>query len=175
MIAKRGDPGIEDVTLRPGEFHFGGGATRVHTLLGSCVAITLWHPEKHIGGMCHYLLPQRGSCQRLTRGHYADEAMDLFLQEIRSACTRPGEYQVKLFGGGNMFERSCKADASINVSRKNIEAGINLLQQHGFTVVAQDVGGNRYRRIYLELWSGDVWVHRGAADNTQGPMDLCPR
>lgn len=45
------------VTLQPGEFHFGGANTRIQTLLGSCVAITLWHPIRRIGGMCHYMLP----------------------------------------------------------------------------------------------------------------------
>ncbi len=38
------------VTLKAGEFHFGGGPTRISTLLGSCVSITLWHPRKRIGG-----------------------------------------------------------------------------------------------------------------------------
>ena len=50
-----------NVYLPAGKFHFGGGNVRVHTLLGSCVAITVWHPLKRVGGICHYLLPTRGS------------------------------------------------------------------------------------------------------------------
>ena len=50
-------PNKNDVFLLPGEFHFGDQDDRIITLLGSCVAITLWHPEKRIGGMCHYMLP----------------------------------------------------------------------------------------------------------------------
>ena len=30
---------IETVLLRPGDFHFGGGNTRISTLLGSCVSL----------------------------------------------------------------------------------------------------------------------------------------
>ncbi len=48
---------VETVVLRPGDFHFGGGHTRISTLLGSCVSITLWHPRRLIGGMCHYMMP----------------------------------------------------------------------------------------------------------------------
>jgi hypothetical protein len=46
-----------DIFLQPGEFYFGDHETRIRTLLGSCVAITMWHPRLRIGGMCHYLLP----------------------------------------------------------------------------------------------------------------------
>ena len=49
-----------DVFLQPGDFYFGEAGTRIRTLLGSCVAITLWHPILHIGGMCHIMLPERG-------------------------------------------------------------------------------------------------------------------
>lgn len=161
MMAEREPAPVIDVTLRPGEFYFGGGRTRIHTLLGSCVAITLWHPVKHIGGMCHYLLATRGINQRLSEGHYADEAVQLFLHEIRRAHTRPRDYEVKLFGGGNMFEALGGRSGLVNVSQSNIQSGAMLLRQHGFHIKATDVGGSGHRKIYLELWNGDVWVQRG--------------
>ena len=52
---------VTEVFLQPGEFHFGHARTRIKTILGSCVAITMWHPILRIGGMCHYLLPARDS------------------------------------------------------------------------------------------------------------------
>jgi len=143
---------VADVTLAPGEFYFGGGSTRIHTLLGSCVAITLWHPVKHIGGMCHYLLPSRGLNQRSTEGHYADEAVQLFLTEIRKVYTRPEDYEVKLFGGGNMFESLGHKSGPSSVSQNNIISGKNLLKEHGFaSIKANDVGGMVHLEIFLEL------------------------
>ena len=152
--------GAIDIVLKPGEFHFGGGHTRIHTLLGSCVAITLWHPLKRIGGMCHYLLPTRGLNQKLSQGHYADEAVQLFLDEICRARTKPRDYEVKLFGGGNMFAALRGRSPALNVPHSNIEHGARLLRQHGFHIKATDVGGSGHRKIYLELWNGDVWVQR---------------
>lgn len=166
MNALPTQPHPTEVNLAPGEFFFGGGFTRVHTLLGSCVAITLWHPRKHIGGMCHYLLPSRGLNQQQPQGHYADEAVQLFLQAIHKASTRPGEYQVKVFGGSNMFTRLGQGRSVLNISNSNVERGCLLLRQHGFNVVAKDVGGERHRKIYLELWNGDVWVRRGVPGST---------
>ena len=153
-----------DVNLAPGEFYFGEGYTRIHTLLGSCVAITMWHPLKHIGGMCHYLLPSRGLNQKSIQGCYADEAIDLFLLAIKEAHTRPHEYEVKLFGGGNMFDSLRHKVGSVNVSRDNIISGHNLVKKNGFSSIkATDVGGTQHRKIYLELWNGDVWVQRGSS------------
>ena len=52
------------------------------TLLGSCVSISLWHPRRKIGGMCHYMLPSRGGCEASAPdGRYADEVIALMLQE----------------------------------------------------------------------------------------------
>ena len=50
-----------EIYLMTGEFHFGGKDTRIHTVLGSCVSITVWHPRLHIGGMSHSMRPCRGN------------------------------------------------------------------------------------------------------------------
>lgn len=148
---------VLDVYLKPGEFRFGDARLRLHTVLGSCVAITLWHPERHIGGMCHYVLPERrhGKTEHLD-GHYADDAMALFLREIRGHRTRPDEYELKLFGGGSMFDHE-PADA-LDVALRNVEYSRKLAARHGFQVVAEHLGGIGHRNIIFEIGSGDVWV-----------------
>jgi len=153
---------ILEIFLQPGEFYFGENGTRIRTLLGSCVAVTLWHPNKRIGGMCHYMLPTRprGDAGSALDGRYADEALQMFLRELRATKTRPGEYQVKLFGGGNMFAGVAGAKRHLNISDRNVEFGCELIQKHGFSLAAQDLGGKGHRNVMLELWSGDVWVRR---------------
>jgi chemotaxis protein CheD len=95
-----------EIFLQPGDFYFGDVNTRIRTILGSCVSITIWHPTRMIGGMCHYLLPSRPKkSDSALDGHYADEAMKMFLQEVKAARTHPAEYRVKVFGGGNMFQK----------------------------------------------------------------------
>ncbi|MDO8775427.1 MAG: chemotaxis protein CheD, partial [Burkholderiaceae bacterium] len=79
-----------DIFLQPGEVYFGGRDTRIRTLLGSCVAITMWHPGMLAGGMCHYMLPGAPTGRRgALDGRYADEAMELMLCEICNAYTSP--------------------------------------------------------------------------------------
>ena len=50
---------VNEIYLQPGEYFWGGQNNRVKTLLGSCVAICIWHPKLKIGGMSHCLLPSR--------------------------------------------------------------------------------------------------------------------
>ncbi|WP_018150988.1 hypothetical protein [Leeia oryzae] len=103
-------PNAFDVFLQPGDYYFGDRNTRIRTILGSCVSIVMWHPKWHVGGMCHFMLPQRrkktDARELVLDGRYADEAMTLLLQSIASYGSDPGDYEVKLFGGGSMFPSS---------------------------------------------------------------------
>ena len=149
-----------EIFLQPGDLYFGEGKTRIRTLLGSCVAITLWHPQRQIGGMCHYMLPQRPRPKPGDEmdGRYAEDAMQMFMRELRRSKSKPSDYQVKLFGGGSMFAQPSHARAGMNISQKNVEFGRALMTQYGFKTHGEDLGGNGHRNVILDLWSGDVWV-----------------
>jgi len=156
---------ILEIFLQPGEFYFGEGKTRVRTLLGSCVAITLWHPRLHLGGMSHYVLPNRRHRKKHEPldGRYADEVMEMFMRELRRSHTRPGEYEVKIFGGGRMFQhegKDGKAGGHLNIPERNVQIGRELVTRYGFRFTAEDLGGNGHRNVMLDLWSGDVWVKK---------------
>ena len=74
------------VFLYPGDYHFDRKGSCLRTLLGSCVAITLWHPRLRIGGMCHFLLPGRLRTPSMPfDGKYADEALALLAEEMAAA------------------------------------------------------------------------------------------
>lgn len=144
--------------LNPGEFYFGGSGERIKTLLGSCVAITLWNARKRVGGMCHFLLPdnpQRKST--IPDGRYADQSLELFLSALNRTATRPEDYEVKLFGGGNMFPTIKKAH-SHDVGRRNIEAARRLLKEHRFRIHSEHVGQAGHRTVILDLHTGHTWV-----------------
>ncbi|MBS1161627.1 MAG: putative chemotaxis protein [Proteobacteria bacterium] len=154
------DP-LAEVFLNPGDFFFGGGHTRISTLLGSCVSITLWHPQRRIGGMCHYMLAERRvkvghSPPAVLDGRYADDALALFWQSVAAAGTRPRDYQAKLFGGGCMFNNGL--GGTMEIGARNIERGRELLAANKVALIAQHVGGNGRRKLFFDLRSGHVWL-----------------
>lgn len=152
---------VVEIFLQPGDLYFGDRDTRIRTVLGSCVSLTFWHPALLVGGMCHYMLPnrsqeQRGIGKQTLDGRYADEAIEMLIKEIDSVGVPHREYQVKLFGGGNMFpEHSSPVN---NVGIRNVDTARNLVTRHGFNCVAEHLGGDGHRNVIFDIWSGHVWV-----------------
>jgi chemotaxis protein CheD len=147
-----------DIFLQPGEWYFGDRNTRIRTLLGSCVAITLWHPSLQLGGMCHFLLPTRsGPAMLEADGRYGDEAMTLLVDAAIARGTRPQEYEAKVFGGGDMFGSRLSIGA-LDIGGRNIDAAKRLLERHGVVSKASSVGNRGYRNVFLDVATGHVWV-----------------
>ena len=133
---------------------------RLRTLLGSCVALTLWHRTQRVGGMCHYMLPERSrSCDDALDGRFADEALAMMVAEMPMYATRPAEYDVHLFGGADTFPES--AGIKFNIGQRNIETGWNLIERYGFNLQSVDVGDCVPRTVTLDLGNGKVHVSRG--------------
>jgi len=147
-----------EIYLLPGEIHFADANTRIHTVLGSCISISLWHPLQRSGGMCHFMLPSRGKAgYGALDGRYADEAVQLLLRGIERIDALPAAYQVKLFGGGNMFQAE-RPEKALDIATENIAAARRLLDKAGFRIQAEDVGGRGHRRVIFDLSDGNVWV-----------------
>jgi len=154
--------GVISRFLKPGEFYFCGENCQIHTILGSCIAITLWHPILHIGGMCHFVLPRHVSPDSIMgdsselNGRYSDAAMFLFEREVIKHGTVLREYQAKIFGGSNMLSVSTLRDELIGT--RNTQAAIQHLADRGIALLVAHVGETGYRRIAFDVSNGDVWV-----------------
>lgn len=149
--------------LKPGELFF-GGETLVETLLGSCVAITLWYPQVGKGGICHFMLPER---RRVLRSHSRDldgrfgrEAWLWLLQQSRTLYLSPEEAEIKVFGGSRVLQTRL-ANGLADVGSKNVEMADACLQRAGLHACARDVGGNGHRVLRFDLATGYVWVRHG--------------
>ena len=155
--------GAVDVTLNPGDFHFHCPApgrpapARLRTLLGSCVSIVVWHPEHGMAGMSHAVLPgrtRRGEALALD-GRFCDEAVAMLRKEFARAGVSAQQFHVYLVGGGRMYQT---LDEKLSIGERNVEAARGLLKQAGFLIRAEHVGMDGYRKLELNLKSGDVMV-----------------
>ncbi|NMG36181.1 chemotaxis protein CheD [Azoarcus sp. TTM-91] len=151
--------GAAECYLGMGEFQFASGPLRLRTLLGSCVAIVLWHPERGIGGMCHYMLPSRQPpLGAPPDGRYGDEAMMLFDQAIARYRSQAADYRAQVFGGGNMFPRQQAEGSTLDIGRRNIDTAHRLLAERGIPIVAEHLGGYGHRKLVFDVHSGKVWL-----------------
>lgn len=153
------------IVLHAGDYAFASTGTQMHTLLGSCVSITLWHPQLKIGGMCHYALPYHSSVsskQHSLDGRYGEDCLKMFVRSARAKGTNLREYQAKIFGGGNMYDKSAMmVDGTSKrqpVGHKNVVAAYELLTAHHVDIHVAHVGEFGYRQIIFDVATGDVWV-----------------
>ncbi|ANJ66340.1 hypothetical protein A9404_02150 [Halothiobacillus diazotrophicus] len=147
-----------EVFLKPGDVYFATRKTRIRTVLGSCVSLTVWHPLLKMGGMCHFMLPERihEETSPQADGRYAGEAMALLLADMRQLKRDPGEFQVRLFGGANMFPAIYYETEFDTIGARNVRAGRLLIAQYGMSAVSEDVAGTAYRHLVFDVWSGEV-------------------
>ena len=143
-----------DVHLGMADYYWGMSPEKIHTVLGSCISVTIWNPVKKSGGMCHFLLPRsRAYDKGESDARYCEDSVGLLAENISSENLKPSCYQVKIFGGAAMFEESMS-----RVGESNIRCAEEMLCSHGFVIAARHVGGSSSRHIIFELETGDVWV-----------------
>lgn len=158
VAARRG----QHVNLLAGELYFGGEAHSVRTLLGSCVAVALWNPKRRLGGMCHFLLPHRVRGVHEGRdGRFGEEAIEMLVEALLKAGTRPAEYEAHLYGGADTFPDRVGGVAGLNVGERNIAHAWEQIDRHGFVLQGVDVGDHVPRSVNLDLVKGEVAMRRG--------------
>lgn len=154
---------VQEIFLKPGEWHFGDASARIRTILGSCVAFTFWHRQLLLGGMCHYMLPERMQTPppgHTPDGRYGDEALLLINRAIMRRGGVMSDYEVKLFGGATMFASDKQQET---VSARNIEMARRLVEHYRLRVAAHHLGGQVSRHLVFDIGSGDVFLKTGAA------------
>ncbi len=156
-----------ETMLQPGEWFADAAPHRVRTLLGSCIAITMWHPDRRVGAMCHFLLPSRGGPQGRERdARFGDEALSLMLERLGAMGVDPRQCQAKIFGGGNMFPRQF-GDGVVTIGQQNGEAAHRLLDALHIEVVSQSLYGIGHRQIIFDVATGAVWVRHVKVDTDE--------
>jgi chemotaxis protein CheD len=177
------------IYLAPGEYFVGDARHRVHTLLGSCVSITLWQGQRRVGAMSHFLLAERGpGAPRPTaapdaRGwrvqdgraaldaRYGVEALGLMLDGLAELGVAPAECEAKIFGGGDMFPGQAR-NAHLNVGRRNGDAARELLRARGIPVVSHSLFGVGHRKVIFDVATGAVWSRQDdTTSNSTADLD----
>jgi chemotaxis protein CheD len=131
-------------TLHPGDLACGRRGDRFFTLLGSCVAVVLTDPRRTVGAMCHIVhSPAHDGVQRDSA--WGDVALDMLYAELRQRGIEPRLCEAYVYGGGNMFPGLFPGGGHVGSS--NAEFALETLARDGVRVLAQDLGGNTYRRL----------------------------
>ena len=148
----------QTVFLQPGQWHLARNGEVVRTILGSCVAVTLYDPSLRAGAVCHAVLPaspRRGEEQGC--GYYVSCIVNQMVEEMSAIGARPGGVEAKIFGGAGMIGGRSPA---LSVGRQNLETARRLLKEMGLDLKGHAVGGGAGRVLLFDSATGDAFVRR---------------
>jgi len=146
---------IDNIYLGPCEVCISSKPTVVSTVLGSCVAVTMYCKRYMTGGICHAMLPVRHSDGNPLR--YVDSAILYMTDKFLSMGIKRDEIEVKLFGGGNVIYCS---DENNTIGCKNVGTALNVIARENLRLTVSDVNGNEGRKLLFHTHTGDVFMKR---------------
>lgn len=151
------------IFLRPGELVICREPSLVTTLLGSCVAVTMFSPGKRIGAICHALLPQP---RQLDLAHaanpeiykYVSLAIPAMLDKLGRHQIVASELQVKLFGGSSVLATPLGEDSPSNIGALNVRHARQVLEAANLRLLSSHVGGTRGHKLLFNTATGEVLI-----------------
>ncbi|HTD89525.1 MAG TPA: chemoreceptor glutamine deamidase CheD [Burkholderiales bacterium] len=146
--------GLHAAKIGPGELYASRRNILIVTVLGSCVSACLRDPVSRIGGMNHFMLPDRaGNSSLLSEpARYGAHAMEMLINNLLSMGAQRDRLEAKVFGAGRVLP------GMSDVGARNAEFALAYLERERIPVKARDVGGNHPRKVYMFIESGRVLV-----------------
>ncbi|MEO8759052.1 MAG: hypothetical protein ABI398_15020 [Devosia sp.] len=128
------------------------------TILGSCISACVRDVDSCVGGMNHFLLAEPSGYARDRYGasaRYGAFAMEQLINKVLSRGSgRKSNLEIKIFGGGLINA------ALTDVGAKNVEFVHEFLDNEGYAIAGEDVGGSFARRVMFKPYSGRAFIKR---------------
>jgi chemotaxis protein CheD len=142
---------LRTVYLYPGQVFTASQPLLVSTILGSCIAVCIWDEKARIAGINHYLLPTdpvRGQSDL----RYGNLATERLINEMVSGGASTQRMAAKIVGGASILGSNAAARGSIG--DQNAAVAHQILQKHGIPITAEQIGGQRGRKLVFHTGNG---------------------
>ena len=143
----------EEIPIQVGGVKASAKGAVIRTTLGSCVSVCLYDPERRIGGMNHFLLPEDNGSDR-GPSHYGVHSMELLINALMKLGAERSRLVAKVFGGG----ATMGSKLSSGVGRRNADFAIGFLEEEGIRVVAKKVCAPSALSVLFDTASGGARV-----------------
>ncbi len=135
--------------------------------VGSCIIIILYDKKLHIGGIAHAILPHEKTptvgAKKFDRDEegrlfvkYADEAVDVLVDEIIALGGERQHLVAKLVGGAHMF--ALLEGDQHGIGWENTESARKRLSELGIPIETEVVGGTVGRNVRFTCATGIVEI-----------------
>lgn len=137
-----------------GEIGVAKGNGSLRTFVGSCVGLAIYCQREKVAGLAHIVLPDsKGKGE--PAGKYADTAIPETIRLLEDLVGRRGlRLSAKVVGGAKMFA----FHKGITIGDQNVAAVERILGDCGIPVLARCCGGEKGRRVSLDVSTGAIRV-----------------
>ncbi len=156
---------MRSLYLKPGEYYLGDRPIRITTVLGSCVAVSLYHRPSRLACICHVLAPAckpEVHCQdKCTQAYrYVNCMIPAMVRSFTTRGIASKEIETKLFGGASVIGEPCRSGDEESIGALNIAAARKAIDHLGLVIKIEDVGGCVGRKIVFDTSTGDILLKR---------------
>ncbi|CAK9062681.1 Probable chemoreceptor glutamine deamidase CheD 1, partial [Durusdinium trenchii] len=128
-------------------------ATLVTYALGSCIAVTVFDPVTHVGGMLHLMLPQSSQSPEKAKTNpcmFADLGIPMLFKSAYELGAKKERLVVCAAGGAEIL-----ADGGhFKIGSRNRTMLRKLFWKNSILLAAEDTGGSQSRTMTLRLSDG---------------------
>jgi chemotaxis protein CheD len=118
----------------------------------------LYDPVACVGGLAHILLPDEAmSRDRSNPSKFPATVVPILLDEMCRLGASRQRVRAKIAGGASMFAALMPTGAT-NIGERNVASVRAVLAKTGIPIVAEDVGSDYGRSVYLFVDDGHVEV-----------------
>lgn len=123
------------------------------TVLGSCIGLALYSPEKQLAAVAHIVLPTAEK-RSGPKGKFADSAVPHMLSLLAKHNVKKDELIAKIAGGSRMLG----GQGPFQIGESNYRVIHQALEEHNIPITGKSVGGDKGRRISFNPKNGSYEV-----------------
>jgi chemotaxis protein CheD len=145
------------------------GVTLATYALGSCIGLVAYDPGPRAGGLLHFMLPDSAlnpAKADAQPGLFFDTGMERMLKDLERLGASRRRLRIYMAGAAKVLAQGDFFD----VGHRNHLAAKRKLWELGFSVEAEETGGETSRTLKIRLSDGRVTVR-----DIQGERELRPR
>ena len=125
--------------------------------IGSCIAVSVYDPTVHAGGILHFMLPLSKSDPAKAKAlpyMFADTGVPRLFQAMYELGASKQNMLVRVIGAAEVM-----GDKQLfGIGRRNYLVLKKMFLKNAISIANEDVGGNFSRRLTLQIGSGKCAV-----------------
>ena len=144
---------MADIFLLPGEYSLVNRFLIIETLVGSCVSVCLYNTKTGQAAMNHFLHDVPRGENICDIGQYGSSATEYIIRALMRFDPNSSHYRAQIFGGAAVI-KNCNEQ---NVGQKNIDIARKILNDNCISIIREETGGRRGRRIKFDTATNEVF------------------